>query len=302
MYKRNIPHLPEKINRCEFVNIIFDIGLEYQHGYDTLMIAVEIGDYFVSYDGPRESLMKKSSKNMIRNPAPQEYSKELAYVTTVIAAKYNEDNGYDLIENATIDTENSYVRKMEWEICMILGFTIKNRNFITLIGSLSLVNPPKLLGSMFWDLIKDICMNQSLMKINPITILLGCFLLHKRGKLRAFYTNKVRNFMTIMTKTAYIYDVPLSNLLKNYCLLKRGLLETPVVETKIDTEVNPIPPQIMIPNLFIENNLSDDTSQENSDTNDSSQESPDMNNSNRKVFEGWFPTLSTQESPKLPKK
>jgi hypothetical protein len=53
MYSYQIPRLPTQISREEFVELVFDLGRENSHGYDTTIASVQLGDYFVSFDGPR---------------------------------------------------------------------------------------------------------------------------------------------------------------------------------------------------------------------------------------------------------
>ena len=131
MYRRDIPKLPTPISRDEFVELVFILGRENSHGYDTIVAAVQIGDHFISYSQPRipyrkltptEKMQLKRKKRRFkqifgikilnlnveamltkkmlndRGPGtfmdelvPQIYSIELAHVVTVIAAKCNED-------------------------------------------------------------------------------------------------------------------------------------------------------------------------------------------------------------------
>lgn len=274
MYQRDIPKLPKIITRDEFVNIVFDLGQRYQHGYDTIVASVQLADYFVSFKELRHPfiLLNKSEKISLesvckRNPhltkirgnfsvhkyrdllltspfkeqveqntfmnelVPQVYSIELAYVVTVIIAKYNEDDRYKWTDDAVADTNNRYVIKMEWEICMLLNFHIKINNFITLIGDIiwhTLTEEQKYSSplsfrfhSMFFDLSKEICMNQSLLAKDSKVIVMGCILLHKMGKLRAVRTNKERLFNEVMVKISKEYEVDISDLLHAYIKLKK---------------------------------------------------------------------------------
>ncbi len=201
MYQRDVHVIPIEILRDEFVNIIFDIGLEYYFGYDTLITAVEIGDKYVNFDH-------------------QYYSDELAHAVIVIASKANEDDHYTSL-NAKIDTNNGYVISLEWKVCEILGFHIKNNNFITFICKF--LNPltKPTLGSVFWDLSKDICMNPKLLSMDPLVILTVCILLNKIGKLRAIQNNKKRVFSTIMDQISFEYDININDLLKKYIEIKQ---------------------------------------------------------------------------------
>lgn len=230
MFQRDIPHLPIKIERCQFVNIVFALGLIHRHGYDTIVTAAQLGDMFVSYSGARTPFtdcFNNSSDNakfidILSNPVPQEYSEELAYAVTVIAAKANEDDGYKSIEDAIVETGNRYVLKIEYEICMLLNFHVKIHNFITVIGMLLSHKECVILGSGFWDLSRQICMDPILLKMNPLTLVVGIILLCKSRKLRAIRDNKERVFSDIMTQVSKEYELELTDVLKEYIAIKQN--------------------------------------------------------------------------------
>lgn len=274
MYQRDIPKLPKTITRDEFVNIVFDLGHRHQHGYDTIVASVQLGDYFVSFKGERNPFFllsraeKRSIKDLLKKNTqvkgaiynlntdillnspfrekleqkpfmyelvPQIYSTELAYVVTVIMAKSNEDDGYRWTDDAVSDTNNRYVIKMEWEICMLLNFNIKVHNFITLIGHIictTLNDDEKThdlstfkLHSMFFDLSKEICLNRDLLAKDAKVIVIGCILLNQAGKLRAQRTNKERTFREVMMKISREYEVDIGQLLQAYINIKSKNLE-----------------------------------------------------------------------------
>ena len=222
MHQRDIPKLPTKIDRKEFVDIIFDLGLSSMHGYDTIVAAVQLGDKFVSYSGPRISFNDiqsgSSDIDIMNQPVPQEYSTELAHVVTIITCKVNEDNGYMDIKEAIYETCNSYVAKIEWEICILFDFNLKVNNFITLIGALVChkKDEPITLNSAFYDLSKQICSNLELLNMNPFTVVAGILILAKHGKLRASHDNKERIFSNMMIQLSKEYEVELSDVLREY--------------------------------------------------------------------------------------
>jgi len=267
MYRREIPKLPIPISRDNFVELVFDLGRENSHGYDTIIAAVQIGDYFVSYSGDRvpfrplsqaeknlfeiqekrfgwqlnETILDLGDEMKLMNDilanrdritfmdelVSQIYSVELAHVVTVISVKCNEDfdSGYDSIKDAASDTENSYVKKMEWEIFTLLGFKFKVYNFITVIGILLIRNnehPPRL-GPVFWDISKEICLNRNLLTKDPRTIVLGILLLGRAGKLHAIHTHRERIFHELMKKLAHEYELNLSEVLQAYITLKHNV-------------------------------------------------------------------------------
>jgi len=199
MYQRDISHLPTKISRDHFIDLIFDIGTRYSHGYDSIVASVQLGDYFVNYKGTRKPFYNNdtSSSNEL---SEQIYSTELAHVVTVIIAKFNEDYGYNKTKLAVSDTNNKYVIKLEWEISMILNFHVRVNNFITVISKLICSNYSHnplytfKFGSIFYDISRDICNNQDLLSKNPYLIVAALLLLHKHGKLRSIKIHKQRIF------------------------------------------------------------------------------------------------------------
>ena len=216
MYYRDISRLPVKINREDFVEWVFEIGLAYQHSYDSIVTSIEIGDNFVA------------SKNNRKSSIEQIYSIELAYVVTVMVGKFNEDVGYNMTKHAKEDTQNHYVVKMEWEIFGFLNYHIKIRNIITLISNMITTkdsNESRTLSSIFWDLSKDICIDERMMKINPFTVLLACRLLYKRRKLRAIRSNKIRIALTVLLRTAKEYAIPPNTLLRTYIKYKQESIQ-----------------------------------------------------------------------------
>lgn len=58
MYSHQILKLPTEISREEFVELVFDLGRVNSHGYDSMIAAVQLGDYFVSFKGPRTPYVK----------------------------------------------------------------------------------------------------------------------------------------------------------------------------------------------------------------------------------------------------
>lgn len=238
VYQREIPTLPKEISRKTFVREIFYLGYDRHHEYNTIMLAIQIGDFFVNYKGKRvpyigwkrrEHSTKYRSrttdkiiiKNVLSNRDPkydphkiadilcdQIYSYELIYTATAIAADYNEDNGYN-IDHANIDCNNAYVYKLQWEICKLLNFTICPVNYLQLIGRILCINNPdeskcnKHLAPIFWDLSKFVCLDYKLCNINPITVLLGIIILYKRGRLMVIKEHRFRKFMMIVKMLSY---------------------------------------------------------------------------------------------------
>lgn len=256
MYQRDIPKLPESISRYDFVELAFDLGRIHMHGYDTIVAAVQIGDYFVSFSGKRKSYRPLSALDKLKyrvrkgeltekcntlsfsgeieleqdiragqypmeildTPVPQIYSVELAHVVTVISAKINEefDHGYNSIRSALFDTENAYVRKMEYEILIMLGFHFKVYNFVTVIGLLLADNHAPRLGPVFWDISKEICHNKELLAKDPRLIVISIIILGRRGKLSALKAHRERMFRERIATLAYELELPVSHVISAY--------------------------------------------------------------------------------------
>ena len=222
MYQHDIPKLPTPITRNSYVDLVFDIGLEYSHGYDTIVMSVEIGDAFVLYKGNRSPFIPTAHTNfeIMNQLVPQEYSIELAHITTVTVAKFNETGGYQSTRNAISNTENCYIAKMEFEIFEVIDFHINRSNFITVFGNLLPHTNQKHLGSVFWDLSKAICLDYTLMQMNPYTLILGTILLNKHGKLKAVSDNKYRMFQTLLTHIVEEYELTYSDVIHAYKQVK----------------------------------------------------------------------------------
>lgn len=180
MYNKNIEKIPEEITRCEFVTIIFDLGLSYEFGYDTLMAAVQLGDKYIDYQNNNY------------------YSQELAHMCTVVISKFNEDYYYSTSD--AIDTiENSYMLKLEWDLFTMINYVVKIDNVMTYIGRLvnDEIKLELILGQIFWYLCKDICMNKQLLLMKHETLLRGCMILHTHNKLKAVHDYKKEFFNTL---------------------------------------------------------------------------------------------------------
>ena len=152
-------------------------------------------------------------------PMAQIYSIELAHVVVILASKYYEDCiSYDTDE-ALYELENRYIIKMEWEVYTMLKFQITVPNFTHVIYAILSeqgYSTNWYFGSLFKDLIKEVCLYRELLQMSPATVILGIVLLYRRGKLAAVTKNKQRIFLEIMQRTANDYEVELSSVLKEY--------------------------------------------------------------------------------------
>jgi hypothetical protein len=224
MYLRDIPHLPKIISRREFVEIIFDLGLKWEYGCDTLIMAVQIGDRFVSCENIRKPYTRYKKKyrkkltseqlELLTDLVPQVYSKELAYVVFVISSNYNEDWGY-CMEDVANELSNGYVYKMQWEVCMVHNFYISRENFFTHLFSLIDYDKYNISG-MFWDLTRHVCMNKSLLYSNPSVIISAIIILARNDRLRAKKDHRERIFQNIIMRSSQEYEIPLDEFLQAY--------------------------------------------------------------------------------------
>lgn len=233
MYKREILKSPKKITRRNFVKTIFDVGYLNGSGYDTMMIAVQVGDFFINYKDRRIAYKgwKKKMRNSSNDPegiadkkCRRIYSKELAHTVIVIAEEFNEDHAYNIYE-ANMTCNNSYVYKLEWEICLLLKFNINPSNYIrlmdNLIGEINYIEYDKYLSTVFWDLSRRICLSRKMSSINPITLLLGIIILHKKGKLKSIRDNRRRKFLMLIIRIGHEYEVSLIDILQAYIKYKK---------------------------------------------------------------------------------
>ena len=251
MYQRDIPHLPTKISREEFVDHVFELGLRNSHSYESIMVSVQLGDNFVTFSGDRvpfielnreekiiyreerkrrkkipeiihdtsviEHILNQRPKTFIDEVVPQVYSIELAHVVTVIVAKANEEFGYKQTCYAVADTCNHYVVKMEWEICILLTYHIKIYTFLSVLCW----EKRLILRSMFQDLCREICMNYALLHKDPRVVALAVIILFHRKRLRAIQTSRRRIFHEIMLLIAREYELPVKDILQEYIKLKQ---------------------------------------------------------------------------------
>lgn len=223
MYQRELSHLPIEITREEFVELAFELGRCYNHGLDTTVAVVQLGDYFVNFQGERNSF---KCDNFLE-PISQIYSVELAHIITVIIAKFNEDFGYRSTKEAIIETGNRYLIKMEYEILRLINFHVVINNFITLIWNLilSVDNNHKLsLSSAFWYFSKEVCINKELLSKDHRLIVLAVIILHKKGQLKAVKDNRHRIFEEIIIQTSIEYEIESVDILRAYNQMKKGVL------------------------------------------------------------------------------
>jgi len=219
MYLWQTPKLPTEIDRVQFVEKVFDISNEYNHGFDSLVQAIIIGDDFVNHQAQRTPYIfqDKDITDEFNALSEQIYSDELAYVVVLITGKLNEDIGYTKTKQAIYDTNNIYVVKIENEIYKLYNFNLKIDNFMSVFGKLNSSLQTNLeLSNMFVDLCKIICMNKSLLYCRPCVLILALFLLNKKKKLSIMKNYRYKIFETLLCNISLIYDIPIDNVLSSY--------------------------------------------------------------------------------------
>jgi len=222
MYQWQIPKLPTEISRDQFVKKVFDISIQYNHGFDSLVQAIIIADDFVNTKEERHPYIfqDKDINKEFNELSAQIYSEELASVVVLITGKINEDNGYIKTIQAIYHTNNVYVMKMENEIYNLYNFNLKIDNFMSVLGKLNSSLQTNLeLSNMFIDICRIICMNKSLLYCKPCVIILSLCLLNKKKKLSIMKNYRYKIFETLIINISLIYDISIDNVLSSYKIL-----------------------------------------------------------------------------------
>jgi hypothetical protein len=222
MYQWQIPKLPTEISRGQFVKKVFDISIQYNHGFDSLVQAIIIADDFVNTKEERHPYIfqDKDINKEFNELSAQIYSEELASVVVLITGKINEDNGYIKTIQAIYHTNNVYVMKMENEIYNLYNFNLKIDNFMSVLGKLNSSLQTNLeLSNMFIDICRIICMNKSLLYCKPCVIILSLCLLNKKKKLSIMKNYRYKIFETLIINISLIYDISIDNVLSSYKIL-----------------------------------------------------------------------------------
>lgn len=201
MYQRENNFIPLTVKRSVYIEVILDIAHLHEFSLSTILTAINIGDIYVN----------SKLDNLYPNFPQEIYSSELAMVCCVLAAKVNEDKGYRQIIDAVIDSENSYVRQIEWNVCSKLEYTIPVHNFSTLMSILMEKFKINISRNLFLAIITHI---SHLTTSNPVIILFCLLKLHRKGKLNLLSRNinKTTRSNTISAIKESIrnnYDIPI---------------------------------------------------------------------------------------------
>jgi hypothetical protein len=191
------------------VDWVFKLGLDYDHGLDTIVAAVKLGDvfvrgedaispqtkpgfvteigdyYYVTEDHlnylPITKRVNYALGTLRDTPIQRMYSKELVFVVTLITGKLFEDEGCNSTKGVIEDEiGNPYILLLEWFVMDTVGYHVDRNNFVSLIGILA----DKPLHSDFNDICRKVCYHENLLTMNPCTVVFGLILLYKNGKLK----------------------------------------------------------------------------------------------------------------------
>jgi len=212
---------PVFISRNAFIRILWVLPTSYKHALDTTMLAVELAERFLKDNKTEDA----------------QYCKELAYAVTVIAAKVNEDYGYDNINKAVFDCNNSYVKELEWRICDRLNYSFQTRNFASFVafhltefhltGTTYFKMGINSLGVDFKYLFTYISLHPTLLTVNPFTILLALKLIsnkrYKQNKClcHIFWTARDATLGALFETISRRYKLPLEKVIRAYITVKR---------------------------------------------------------------------------------
>lgn len=213
-YRENKP--VKEITRDSFVKGVFELGYSYNHGVDSMITAVQLGDIWVNKC--QGDYLDDSFLQCI-------YSEELIYATTVISGKMNNER-YSLSKKALVDSNNYETKRLEIKICEKLGFQIPYHSFITQWTTFLFddsLRTKYYLGREFNILCQDICLNPKLLNMNPATLLLGVKILLKRNKLKARNTIRLIKFVETMELISAECDVPVKDVLNKVRSIRENL-------------------------------------------------------------------------------
>lgn len=211
MYVRDIPHLPTIISRKQFVDTIFEVGIDATQGYDTMLLAVTVGDAFVGSANTSVCTwcQRGSSEDFMQAPVPRVYSTELAHVCLVISGKVNHDR-YNRIQRAADNTGNGIVYKLEWEIVMSCHFYIPQPPLLTCWRYLT----PGTEINFESEIIREI--GYYGLSANPFAVFLAIKMLHRAGRLRSDRLDRENQFLRRMDYIAKELEVSIDAVLRAY--------------------------------------------------------------------------------------
>jgi hypothetical protein len=178
-----------KMDRYEFLIIIWDITERYSHHISTELLTITIADRYVEKGHC--------------------YDKALAYVTSIIAAKINEEgHGLRSIKTAACITGNKHVYTMEHDILNTIDLS---NNFITQLCHVFIVLNVKL--SIYMIRYLEWC---HVLQYNFFTIVLAIKLMIKCKQFPILHSMKFYKVYTIFHDLSALYDIDINELITLY--------------------------------------------------------------------------------------
>lgn len=178
VYQHEKITLPKKISRNDFVKLTWELATRESYAWDTTMMAFELSERYCE-NGSFDELLLWNVDHF--------YSLELAYTMLTLSAKINEDGDHSL-RKAILETNNGYVKILEWKICEQFKYSFRTWNIAKLFGFLlssernHTLFCEKSLAPQFLSLFVFVSFRKTLLLANPFAILLGLTILLRRRK------------------------------------------------------------------------------------------------------------------------
>ena len=185
------------MNRYEFLMLIWKITNKYSHHITTELMSINIADQYV--------------KNGYY------YNNNLAYVSTIIAVKINEEcHGFKSIKSASRILNDKSIFELEHDI--IMNVTIES-NFVNQLSNISIILGINQFSYSFIFLLRYLewC---DVLNFNLFTIILAIKLLIKNKKLTIYHGIKNIKVYTIFYDLSELYDINMYNLIDLYKNIK----------------------------------------------------------------------------------
>lgn len=199
---RNSINKIKTISHLRYINEIIDIGISYEHEYDTILTAIQIGDYFI-----------KTSVGV-------KYSLELAHVASILAAKSNEDFGYRSTLIAADELQNGIVYQLEHDILEKLDFRLVNNRLIEKMVRLTPSTELWLKHSILMGLTISLARNQKVFaNVNPKTLVIAIMLLYRHNKLKLTKSVRQYKFLLLLQLVVKLTDTNWDDVINMFKLL-----------------------------------------------------------------------------------
>lgn len=181
------------MNRYDFLRLIWKITNKYSHHISTELISINIADQYV----------KKGYS----------YNNNLAYVSSIIAVKINEEgHGFKSIKTASRILNDKSIFELEHDIMM--NVTIES-TFVNQLSKISIILGIDRFSESFIFLLRYLewC---DVLHFNLFTIILAIQFLIKNKKLTIYHTLKNIKVYNIFYELSELYDINMYNLIDLY--------------------------------------------------------------------------------------